>query len=234
MVRFKVNSFQHRSLRMHALFSVRLRFLHPPPSQNRWLLIQIQGVPSGSGQDSLSGHSRPGEESSVEPFRLDHQARINTGGKLNSSGILRCVRRSLERYFGDAGSGWCGGSLACRYYSDKTGLAIMRCARESMRIVWAAMTLMEEMDGIICRINVLHCGGTIKKTQLRAIELDRQFILRSRRNTSDALRYEKSSIARKAKGKRAVANLKPDPNTLDSATVAALEESKKEIMAVQP
>lgn len=97
--------------------------------------------------------------------------------------------------FGDVAAGAFGGVLTCKYYSTHTGTAIVRCSRDAARLVWASATLISSpvdtvADGTTAtaaagkaaslRIRVIHCGGTIKKVQNKAIELDRKLIMRMR------------------------------------------------------
>lgn len=85
--------------------------------------------------------------------------------------------------------------MTCKYYSTHTGTAIVRCSRDAARLVWASATLISSpvdtvADGTTAtaaagkaaslRIRVIHCGGTIKKVQNKAIELDRKLIMRMR------------------------------------------------------
>lgn len=103
---------------------------------------------------------------------------------VNAYGIAKALRASLQQNFGDAAAGAYGGPLTCKYYSQKSGIAIVRCAREGMRYVWASATLLNEIDGQRVRICTYACGGTckahtgtIRKLQRKAIAIDRYYIL---------------------------------------------------------
>ncbi|KDN52446.1 hypothetical protein K437DRAFT_261375 [Tilletiaria anomala UBC 951] len=133
-------------------------------------------APSPSGSSSSSSSSAH----SLSPAHLP--------STLNASTLIRAIRKALETFFGDAGAGTCGGALACRYYSPKTGMAIIRCAREAARTVWAAITMINELEGRRVRIAVVHCSGTIKKTQMRAIEMDKKVIFFLRRHNASSER----------------------------------------------
>lgn len=83
--------------------------------------------------------------------------------------------------------------MTCKYYSSHTGTAIVRCSRDAARLVWASATMISSPVEMIAdgesvsgrkaaslRMRVIHCGGTIKKVQNKAIELDRKIIMRTR------------------------------------------------------
>ena len=124
--------------------------------KNRWLLLSVDTAPLCSSVAEAGAGAGAG-----------------AGARLNSQGITRLLRSSLSSNFGDAASGAFGGSLVCRYYSPHTGTAIVRCARQGASTVWAAATLLvQDAEGRPIRIRVTHLGGTIKKVQLRAIQLD--------------------------------------------------------------
>jgi len=80
--------------------------------------------------------------------------------------------------FGDAASGAYAGPLMCKYYSPKSGIGIVRCARDGVRYVWGATTFLDSIDGHRVRICVRSCGGTIRKIQRKAISIDKFYILR--------------------------------------------------------
>jgi ribonuclease P/MRP protein subunit POP5 len=86
-----------------------------------------------------------------------------------------------------------------KYYSPATSTLILRCARERVRFVWAALTLITHLtippstssyggsgsrqsdkiaERIPCVLRVVHNAGTIKKSEEKIIQLARQDILR--------------------------------------------------------
>lgn len=109
---------------------------------------------------------------------------------LNGYTLTKALRASLQQNFGDAASGAYAGPLACKYYSPKSGLGIVRCARDAARYVWGAATLLQTIDGQRVSIYVRACGGmllalftnfhvgTIKKVQNKAISIDKSYILK--------------------------------------------------------
>ena len=143
--------------------------------------------------------------------------------------LLRAIRELLQTHFGDTGAGALGGSLAVRYYSSTTHVAIIRCARLGVQQVWAALTMCNELAGRPARISVKHCGGefcvyqeafradfctgTIRKVQQVAIKLDAAKI---RAIHANAAHISSSS-----------------EQPLDSHTRHTLETSKRAISAIQ-
>ncbi|KAN0063394.1 RNA-binding protein pop5 [Thecaphora frezii] len=164
--------------------------------KNRWLLLSLDTAPLSS---LVASHP---------PF--------------TPQTLTKLLRNAVATNFGDVASGTLGGSLVCKYYSSHTGTAIVRCARQGAKLVWAAASLVSSTNpdtsasggaqGQPLRIRVLHLGGTIKKVQLRAMELDRKAILQLR----EAQSY----------------NRNPSQSSNDKSTNKLLESSKREITAV--
>jgi ribonuclease P/MRP protein subunit POP5 len=121
--------------------------------KSRWLLIRIKYVDDDQHKADVGGAER-----SDVPLQLQ---------------LLRAIRDSLQHSFGDVGAGAIGGSLAVRYYSPTTRNAIVRCSRQGLPYVWAAVTFCTSFAGRRVRMVVSHCGGTIRKVQQAAIRADR-------------------------------------------------------------
>jgi len=78
------------------------------------------------------------------------------------------VRDSIALNFGDLGSGRLSVSLGIKYWNAITGLAVLRIAREDLRTLWAAVSLISYIKARKARVQVLHCAGTIRKCEERA------------------------------------------------------------------
>lgn len=165
--------------------------------KTRWLLLAIDDKPLATTSpfaSKLADEARASMSTSASTLASAQQAHaIDTSSTLTPQLITRLLRASLLYNFGDVAAGAFGGVLTCKYYSSHTGTAIVRCSRDAARLVWAAATLIsspvEAEVGASCsskkagpslRMRVIHCGGTIKKVQNKAIELDRKLILRVR------------------------------------------------------
>lgn len=163
--------------------------------KTRWLLLAIDDKPVSSHSpfaSALDDSEHASTSAAILSAARAASSASNTGvGKsLAPQLITRLLRASLAYNFGDVAAGAFGGVLTCKYYSSHTGIAIVRCSRDAARLVWASATMVSspvEMGDVpppgaaaMLRIRVLHCGGTIKKLQNKAIELDRKLILRLR------------------------------------------------------
>lgn len=129
--------------------------------KNRWLLLTLASEPIPIPDDY--GHQIP--------F-------ANRAPNVTAHTITKALRTSLRVNFGDASSGAYAGPLLCKYYSPKSGIGIVRCARDGVRYVWGAATFLDSIDGHRVRICVRSCGGTIRKIQRKAISIDKFYILR--------------------------------------------------------
>lgn len=197
--------------------------------KTRWLLLAIDTNPlSTSSPFASSVDDQAHASTSYSILSSAQQARPNnTAALLTPQHITRLLRASLAYNFGDVAAGAFGGVLTCKYYSSHTGTAIIRCSRDAARLVWAAATLVsspvevgtqEKSEGsATLRMRVVHCGGTIKKVQNKAIELDRKMILRMR-----------------AKQKRLAAESKASSGLARAASNTPLLEEKASIPATIP
>ena len=129
--------------------------------KNRWLLLTLASEPIPIPDDY--GHQIP--------F-------ANRAPNVTAPAITKALRTSLRVNCGDAASGAYAGPLMCKYYSPKSGIGIVRCARDGVRYVWGATTFLDSIDGHRVRICVRSCGGTIRKIQRKAISIDKFYILR--------------------------------------------------------
>ncbi|SNX84234.1 related to POP5 - subunit of both RNase MRP and nuclear RNase P [Melanopsichium pennsylvanicum] len=166
--------------------------------KTRWLLLAIDDRPLATTSPFLSSFDSSFNASTSSSILSAAQQAPNTStsSTLTPQLITRLLRASLATNFGDVAAGAFGGVLTCKYYSTHTGVAIVRCSRDAARLVWASATLISssvemsadrvavnsEISGMSTglRIRVIHCGGTIKKVQNKAIELDRKLIMRLR------------------------------------------------------
>lgn len=200
--------------------------------KTRWLLLAIDDQPAASPSSSKG----PSAASSLTP-----------------QVVTRLLRASLLLSFGDVAAGSFGGVLTCKYYSTHTGTAIVRCTRDGARLVWAAATLISSASELPSpgtpsnlRIRVVHCGGTIKKLQTKAIELDRRIILRlrTRQATQQSISFKETlmpsadtedvgeALDTAAPALAAVSSTSKAVPHQDPETAALLATSKKEISSI--
>lgn len=185
--------------------------------KTRWLLLAIDDAPlSPASPFPTTLDSAHASTSSSILSAAQHSPRTNVATTLTPQQITRLLRASLVSNFGDVAAGAFGGVLTCKYYSSHTGTAIVRCSRDAARLVWASATMISSPVEIAAdgetvsrgktaslRMRVIHCGGTIKKVQNKAIELDRKMIMRMR-----------------AKQKRLAASSKAQPSTERAKVIA--------------
>jgi len=130
--------------------------------KNRWLLVEF--IPAASSPLSAPDNT------------------------LSSKDIFNALKQSVLLNFGDVGWGEVGASLAVKYFSPMTNLCIVRVARgTATSTAWAALVLLDRVGGgsgaggaeghkIIP--HVIRVSGTLKHTQMAAIEWNRQAIAR--------------------------------------------------------
>lgn len=165
--------------------------------KTRWLLLAIDDKPlaatTSSFPSTLDESSQASTSAKILSTAQQSRPEANAASALTPQLITRLLRASLVYNFGDVAAGAFGGVLTCKYYSTHTGTAIVRCSRDAARLVWASATLISSpMEMVLAeeagssakpaslRIRVIHCGGTIKNVQNKAIELDRKLIMRLR------------------------------------------------------
>lgn len=167
--------------------------------KTRWLLLAIDDKPLATASpfplatDDASVHAST-SATTLSAAQKQSSTTNGAASTLTPQLITRLLRASLVYNFGDVAAGAFGGVLTCKYYSTHTGTAIVRCSRDAARLVWASATMISSpveisaddggtvsgARGPSLRIRVIHCGGTIKKVQNKAIELDRKLIMRLR------------------------------------------------------
>ncbi|EST05650.1 Ribonuclease P/MRP protein subunit [Kalmanozyma brasiliensis GHG001] len=202
--------------------------------KTRWLLIAIDDTPLAASSPFPTIPTDDSAHASTSASVLSAARQVssssNVAKTITPQHITRLLRASLVYNFGDVAAGAFGGVLTCKYYSSHTGTAIVRCSRDAARLVWASATMISspiEMaaDGeassagrtASLRIRVIHCGGTIKKVQNKAIELDRKMIMRLR-----------------SKQRKLAAGSKARPSAGDVKTAASTAEVVAPVTAVPP
>ncbi|KAH8912247.1 hypothetical protein BR93DRAFT_963436 [Coniochaeta sp. PMI_546] len=94
--------------------------------------------------------------------------------------LLRAIRAQVAILFGDYGSGAVDRNLQVKYLSLATSTFILRVSRTHYRLVWAALTSMNELpakNGKPCTFRVVRVSGTIRKIEEDAIRRAKQIML---------------------------------------------------------
>ncbi|OIW31808.1 hypothetical protein CONLIGDRAFT_678260 [Coniochaeta ligniaria NRRL 30616] len=94
--------------------------------------------------------------------------------------LLRAIRAQVATLFGDYGSGAVDRNLQVKYLSLATSTFILRVSRTHYRLVWAALTSMNELpakNGSSCTLRVVRVSGTIRKIEEDAVRRAKQMML---------------------------------------------------------
>jgi ribonuclease P/MRP protein subunit POP5 len=67
-----------------------------------------------------------------------------------------------------------------KYFSPATSAGIVRVSRQHFRIVWAALTYINNVAGHNVIIRVVRVSGTIRKCQQAAISMDKSSIVKQK------------------------------------------------------
>lgn len=94
--------------------------------------------------------------------------------KVDAKAITKLLRYSIEKYFGEYGLGVVASTIAVKYFNPTTSKGIIRVSRPHFRLVWAALSYIDKIEGRDCIITVSRVSGTIKKVEQRAIAKNRE------------------------------------------------------------
>mmetsp|Transcript_25815 Transcript_25815/g.49007 ORF Transcript_25815/g.49007 Transcript_25815/m.49007 type:complete len:148 (+) Transcript_25815:187-630(+) len=84
--------------------------------------------------------------------------------------LLTAIFESIKICFGAMGHGQCMSSIQVKYLCNVTSTCVIRCRREHAQEVWAAITLMSEINrrGVILRL--LHMSGNVEQCRRAALQ----------------------------------------------------------------
>lgn len=152
--------------------------------KNRYLLVQILYPAQPQAQAQAQAQAQKVQLSSSAPASADTPAAAHhryllalhapTPDSIGAVHLLRLVRANLAQLFGDAGAGLAGAGLAVKYWSNATSTFVLRCRREVVRWVWAAVAFVHGVPaapgsqgqaGRECVMRVVRVSGTMKKCQ---------------------------------------------------------------------
>lgn len=103
-----------------------------------------------------------------------HKASPST---INPKTITQTTRKVIEDHFGDVGAGTVGLLLTVKYFSNKTSSGIIRCSRQNHEMVVAALSLMNNIQGMNVIVRCPHISGTIRKCQDFSIRRNKKMLL---------------------------------------------------------
>ena len=154
---------------------------------------------------------------------------------LSQRDLFFALKSSISYNFGLFGEGLLGNGLQVKYCNGVTGQMIVRCARDSHRLVWFALTSITKLRSREATVSVLHVGGSLRTCQQAAIKYNKALIarlLRDDREASKAVGGEGESVVAAASTAAAAAGAA----TVSERTkkmVAASERSLDELLALK-
>ena len=136
--------------------------------KNRYLLVQTHSnePKSNKRKRATTLAATEDEEAPSKPLHAQNWTEKK---------IFKKLKDDIQMLFGDLGAAQTSG-LNVKYFNPITGLAIIRCSRDSCKMVATALTLINDVDGVKCEFELLHTSGTIRHCQLKAIEYNRKII----------------------------------------------------------
>lgn len=106
---------------------------------------------------------------------------------LDAGRLIGHLRQHISLLFGDLGVGLSSASLKIIYFSSATSTIILRVPRNHHRLVWAALTHINELPaptrgeaGKPCVIRVVRVSGTIRKAEEELIRRTRRDLARAK------------------------------------------------------
>ncbi len=146
--------------------------------KHRYLLINILFPDSPLTNKTTPSNATP---PAYVTFRSPIPSQLNPGL------FISHLRNSIATHFGDSGLGLTTGSLKVVYLSPATSTAIVRCPRQHYRIVWAALTYINELPGVRrgvpgkqCVVQVVGVSGTIRKSEEELLRRARKDLVRAK------------------------------------------------------
>lgn len=107
--------------------------------------------------------------------------RLGTSPSVTAGLLVSVLRSSIQKNFGDRGAGLVQTTFSVKYFSPHTGTGIIRCHREAVDTVRAAMFFVTSVDGKPCVFSCVGVSGSIKKAELLAMRRARETISQAKR-----------------------------------------------------
>lgn len=127
--------------------------------------------------DGLTTPARPHSDDDDNNSNNQHTSQqLRQPSNVDAKQVLSAVRAELAVLLGDYGAGSVASTLQLKYFSRTTSVGIVRVAREKMRLVWAALTYVRNLDNRPVIVRVVRVSGTVKKCEQAAIKRDLELI----------------------------------------------------------
>ena len=172
--------------------------------KHRYLLVQILSptqLSAKHGDPSSASEKRPSSILTPKKHNNDGANEIMalhapTSDTVEIRDLLRIIRNSLAQLFGDYGSSVAGGGLKIMYWSNATSTFIIRCRREFVRLVWAALCFLHSIPNHVDAVKtetaqpknakekkereaifrVVRVSGTVRKSIDEAVRRDKRLM----------------------------------------------------------
>ncbi|CCH47123.1 Ribonuclease P/MRP protein subunit [Wickerhamomyces ciferrii] len=100
----------------------------------------------------------------------------STSQNVNLRALSELVKRNIQLLFGDQGYGTAGISIIVKYFSQKTSTGIIRCSREYYKLICAALTIINKLNGKDVIFRIIKISGTIRKCEQSAIDRNKKLM----------------------------------------------------------
>jgi RNase P/RNase MRP subunit POP5 len=150
--------------------------------KNRYLLVEL--IPFKVNDDSAiqkpSKKARIGDLARDDPRQQtpasEQAAQDKAMASLHSSSVASLIRQSLESNFGVHAAATSAQSLSVKYCNAKTGMVLVRAARDQLPQVWSSIAFLTGIPGsseahFRYTWRVVHVAGTMRSAQKFAIAL---------------------------------------------------------------
>ncbi|KAK9469584.1 ribonuclease P/MRP protein subunit [Lipomyces arxii] len=129
-------------------------------------------------QKALSdGNILPGgTEGNLQPDMRTVLEKRPSPDVITQRALNAAIRDIVNRSFGDLGAGLVRASISLKYFSPATSTGIIRVSRDHFQMVWAALTLLNEIAGVDVIVSVDHVSGTMRKCERFAMTKDASLI----------------------------------------------------------
>lgn len=149
--------------------------------KNRYLLVEL--IPFKVNDDNVM--QKPSKKARIGDLARDVEAQQTSApevtqdkamASLHSSSVASLIRQSLESNFGVHAAACSAQSLSVKYCNAKTGMVLVRAARDQLPQVWSAVTFLTGIPGsseahFRYTWRVVHVAGTMRSAQKFAIAL---------------------------------------------------------------
>jgi len=99
----------------------------------------------------------------IETLFEDNKNHLFDSGK-----IANIIKINVENYFGDIGLGKLHKNLQVKYVNNYTNLIIVRIGKENLKIIWTALSMINNIDGLLMKMHIIGVSGTIKRAEMKA------------------------------------------------------------------